>query len=1228
VKFKVRILALAAVALLAVPAPAMSSGANTVYLTGTLSLTESDALSGVQAPDGYSLSTGDAEITLAVTGDARDKAGATVGFTGTKLSDDRVAVSAAAIVVLAPASVPSVSASGAGEVTPATATKKVLVIIGDYNDLAGNPVTADQADIAFNTDPASVKSYFETTSRGRMTTTTTVKGPWALNISNCSGGANGVWSNSRSAVTTVAAANGVNLADYDYIVLWTKVPCGVGWIGQAELPGRYAQILVDYSQYPGDEPALATMVATHEMEHNMFLYHSQGLGCFDASNNQVVLTGSNDCLAFGYADQYTTMGSSGASNHALLDAERLRELGWLDASESQTVTSAGTYTIVPTYSALAGSRELRIVAPNPVNTGHGGVWTIELRSTLAGSPFDQFSGSSLPGATGITIRYSENDVSGFGYSYLVDTVANGYLSGGACYCSFWDAPLQPGGTVTDTMSGLSIKLNSVTASGASVTIGDTVPPTTPATLTATPLAGGGARLDWTASTDNLALAGYRLYRDSVQIGSVDGSTLTYTDPVTSGVYGLHTYSVKAVDTAGLLSSAASATATLIGYPDAPTAVTATAGNAAALVSWTAPANGGAAITGYTVASTPGGAYTCTTTGATSCVVTGLTNGSPYKFVVTATNGIGTGPASAASNQVTPLTVPGRPTVVAGTPGAGSVTVSWTAPDLGGGTFSGYVATASPGGQSCPITVATTCVVGGLSNGVAYTFTVVASNSLGNGLASDPSAPVTPRTVPGKPTGVTAVASNTVATVSWLAPASNGGSTISLYTVTSVPDGKQCVTATLSCPVTGLTNRTSYQFKVIATNVAGDSAQSDPSAGVVPLLGATYVPVTPNRLVDSRPGAGQQGLSSALSNQVPARFQVTNRTSDQSKNIPSNAVAVTGNLTAVSSGASGYLSLTPTMPVGVPGTSTLNFPAGDIRANAVTTPIGSDGGLWVTFVGVGGTMHAVFDVTGYFLPNTSAATYVPVPPTRLVDSRPGAGQQGLYAALSNQVPAVFTATGGVIPPDAVAVTGNLTAVSSGASGYFGLTPTSPGTVPGTSTLNFPASDIRANAVTAPLGPGGTLWVTFVGIGGTMHVVFDVTGYFVSGTSGATYVPVSPTRLVDSRPGTGQQGLYAALNNQVPAEFTATGGVIPADVDTVAVTGNLTAVSSGASGYFGLTPTSPGAVPGTSTLNFPGHDIRANAVTAPLGPGGTLWVTFVGIGGTMHVVFDVSGYFTRK
>jgi len=69
------------------------------------------------------------------------------------------------------------------------------------------------------------------------------------------------------------------------------------------------------------------------------------------------------------------------------------------------------------------------------------------------------------------------------------------------------------------------------------------------------------------------------------------------------------------------------------------------------VSWTAPSSdGGAAITGYKVTAAPGGA-TGTTTGATSVVVKGLTNGKPYTFTVTATNPAGTGTASAVSGAV-------------------------------------------------------------------------------------------------------------------------------------------------------------------------------------------------------------------------------------------------------------------------------------------------------------------------------------------------------------------------------------------------------------------------------------------------------------------------------------------------------------------------------------------------------------------------------------------------
>ena len=86
-------------------------------------------------------------------------------------------------------------------------------------------------------------------------------------------------------------------------------------------------------------------------------------------------------------------------------------------------------------------------------------------------------------------------------------------------------------------------------------------------------------------------------------------------------------------------------------PGAPTAVSATAGDGSATVTWTAPVNGGSPLTRYTVTPLIGGIAQAAVdvTGSplpTSTTVTGLTNGTAYTFTVTATNAIGTGPASA------------------------------------------------------------------------------------------------------------------------------------------------------------------------------------------------------------------------------------------------------------------------------------------------------------------------------------------------------------------------------------------------------------------------------------------------------------------------------------------------------------------------------------------------------------------------------------------------------
>ena len=89
-------------------------------------------------------------------------------------------------------------------------------------------------------------------------------------------------------------------------------------------------------------------------------------------------------------------------------------------------------------------------------------------------------------------------------------------------------------------------------------------------------------------------------------------------------------------------------------PSAPTGVTASAGNAQAMVSWSPPSSdGGAPITEYTVTSSPGNKTCAWSSGPLSCTVLGFTNSTGYTFSVVATNSVGNSPASAASASVTP-----------------------------------------------------------------------------------------------------------------------------------------------------------------------------------------------------------------------------------------------------------------------------------------------------------------------------------------------------------------------------------------------------------------------------------------------------------------------------------------------------------------------------------------------------------------------------------------------
>ena len=269
-------------------------------------------------------------------------------------------------------------------------------------------------------------------------------------------------------------------------------------------------------------------------------------------------------------------------------------------------------------------------------------------------------------------------------------------------------------------------------------------------------------------------------------------------------------------------------------PETPTSVTASPGVARATVRFVAPvSDGGSPVTSYTVTSSPEGK---TATGTASPItIEGLSNGVTYTFTVEATNSVGNSLPSLASNSIITPIRPGAPLNVTAVAGDRQATVSFTAPEQNGGNpIYKYTVTSSPGGftqsgSSSPLTVS------GLTNGTVYTFTVVATNEVGDGLPSAPSASVTPATFPGVPTGVTATYGKDGAVVSFTVPVSDGGSAITKYTVTSAPDGIIGTGASGPITITGLTIGTSYTFTVTATNAIGTGVASAPSGAIIPSI---------------------------------------------------------------------------------------------------------------------------------------------------------------------------------------------------------------------------------------------------------------------------------------------------------------------------------------------------------------------------------------------------------
>jgi hypothetical protein len=401
-------------------------------------------------------------------------------------------------------------------------------------------------------------------------------------------------------------------------------------------------------------------------------------------------------------------------------------------------------------------------------------------------------------------------------------------------------PLEPtpwGGDVATTPGAPTIGAATASNTTASVTW------TPPASDGGTPITGFTVRVVDAATSAQVG---------ALQPVAANVTSLTVTGLANGTAVRLQVQASNAVG-AGAFSALSNAVTPAAAVPDAPTIGTATAGNASALVTWAPPvSDGGAAISGFDVqvvnpaTNAPVGALRTAAPGTTSLNVTGLANGTAYSFQVRASNVVGPGAFSALSNTVTPVTVPGTPTIGIPTRGNTLALVRWTAPASNGGSaITSYGVRVVNAATNAQIGVlrpaaggATSLLVTGLVNGVPVRFQVRAGNAAGVGAYSALTAAVTPARVPFAPRiGIAspgAVGGAVTALARWGAPVSNGGLAVNGYVVTALRlNAAGAVVARYNSAVQGPGVRAlsmalpaaSYRFAVRARNGLGLSAFS-------------------------------------------------------------------------------------------------------------------------------------------------------------------------------------------------------------------------------------------------------------------------------------------------------------------------------------------------------------------------------------------------------------------
>jgi len=397
--------------------------------------------------------------------------------------------------------------------------------------------------------------------------------------------------------------------------------------------------------------------------------------------------------------------------------------------------------------------------------------------------------------------------------------------------------------------------------------------------------------------------------------------------------------------------------------------------------------------------------------------------------------------------------------------------------------------------------------------------------------------------------------------------------------------------------------------VTVTNPAGTSAPSsaDQYTFVTPTP-TVYTGLTPQRILDTRTNSGTLGPGGSVTLAIGGVF------------VPANATSVVLNVTAADESTAGFFTVYPTGGT-TPLASNLNWTAGEIVANLVSSGLSSGGDVTI-FNGLG-SADAIVDLEGYFGPPSGGSTagqFVTLAPSRITDTRALSGKPnaGLTLAAGTTLPVQVTGVGGVPATGVSAVVVNVTAADQTANGVFTVFPT--GTArPLASNLNWTPGMPVPNRVVVPIGTGGQ--VSIYNPLGSADAIVDVNGYFTDSTAaGAGFFSLFPSRIVDTRNGTGTPMAPVGAGAHITVTVAGHGGVPSTGATAVII--NVTVANPTAASDLVVTPS--GVTSATSDLNYVAGQTVPNLVIVKLSTLGQ--IDIFNAFGTTNVIVDVVGYYT--